>query len=187
MLIDFRCVEEANNALLLNGMSYKSQELKISRSKHYTGSQPTSVNSMNCLFGNFATKNSKKRPLEEIAASQQKKIVKIEPVSRILCLKHIVCASDFQTEAESSDILEDIRYECAKFGKVESVAMPKPGEKGNGNVYVEYNTVEEAMAARRTLCTKRFNGKFVNSTFHPEVMFLEKDFRETWELSALCS
>lgn len=187
VMMDFRCVEEANNILLLNGMMYKGQELKISRPKHYTGSQPTSVTSMNCLFGNYALKNSKKRSLDDIAASDDKPEKKIDPPSRVLCLKSIVIKADMQNEAEYQDIFDDIRCECAKYGKIESMAMPKPGEKGAGNTYVAYDTVEQAMNARRSICAKRFNGKLVEATFHPEVMFLERDFRETWELRALYS
>jgi splicing factor U2AF subunit len=184
-MLDFRCVEEANNALVLNGMSFKGQELKISRPKHYSGSQPTSVNSMNCLFGNFAIKNAKKRAIEDICAAGDRPVKTIDPPSRVLCLKRIVKNSDFQTEAEYLDILDDIRVECLKFGKIDGIFMPKPGEKGCGNCYVAYETVEEAMNARRVLSGKRFNGKFVEPGFHPEVMFMEKDFRETWELRAL--
>lgn len=187
VMMDFRCVEEANNVLVLNGMTYKGQELKISRPKHYSGSQPTSATSMNCLFGNFAVKNAKKKPLEEICASGEKPVRIIDPPSRILCLKRIVKNSDMQMESEYLDIIEDIRSECQKYGKIESVAMPKPGEKGAGNAYIAYETVEEAMNARRALGSKRFSGKFVEASFHPEVMYLEKDFRETWELRALTS
>jgi RNA recognition motif-containing protein len=186
VMMDFRCVEEANNSLLLHGMTFKNHEIKISRPKHYTGSQPTNISSMNCLFGNYALKNTKKRALEEIAASNPKVLKKIEPVSKVLCLKNIVKSSDFQSEAEFNDILDDIRYEAQKYGKIEAIVLPRPGEKGSGNAYIEYETVEQAMAARKILSTKRFNGKFVDAGFHPEVMFLAKDFRETWELNAIC-
>lgn len=186
IMMDFRSVEEANNALILHGMTYKNQEIKISRPKHYSGSQPASAASLNCLFGNFALKHKQKRSLEEIANSQMKPIKRIDPPSRILTLKKIVAASDMQNETEYLDIMDDIKCECEKYGKVISLALPKPGEKGTGNVYLEYETVEEAMAARKVLITKRFNGKFVEASFHSEVMYLEKDFRETWELRALC-
>ena len=185
-MMDFRCVEEANNVLLLHGMTFKKSELKISRPKHYTGSQPTSVTSMNCIFGNFAIKNAKKRALEEIAEGENRVGRKIDPPSKVLCLKKIVTSSDMQGEAEYQELLEYIKYECEKYGKIDSMALPKPGEKGTGNAYIEYSTVEEAMAARKILATKRFNGRFVNGSFHPEVMYLEKDVRETWELRALC-
>jgi len=142
---------------------------------------------MNCLFGNFAVKNAKKRSLEEVCAGSEKPVKKIDPPSRILCLRRIVKNSDMQTESEYLDFIDDIRSECQKFGKIEGVAMPKPGEKGAGNAYIAYETVEEAMNARRSLGSKRFNGKFVEPSFHPEVMYLEKDFRETWELRALVS
>ena len=131
-------------------------------------------------------KNVKKRALEEIATTPVKVAKRIDPPSKVLCLKGIVVGSDMQGEAEYLDLVDDIRCECEKYGKVESVALPKPGEKGMGNAYLEYETVEEAMAARKVLITKRFNGKFVTASFHPEVMYLERDFRETWELRAVC-
>lgn len=185
--MDFRSVEEANNALTLQGMTYKSSEIKVSRPKHYTGSQPMTVLSMSTLFGNYATKNLQKQPLEEISKKPLPMIRKIDLPSKVLILKSIISPKEIQTETEYLDILQDLRYEIEKHGKVNSMSVPKCGEKGVGNVYVEYSRVEESSNARKIISTKRFGGKWVEVRFFPEEMYYNQDYRDSWEIPAIKS
>lgn len=187
IFIDFRSVEEANNSLTFQGTTYKNSELKVSRPKHYTGSQPTNSSSMTSLFGNYASKNTYKRALEDIARKPLPKVRKIDPPTNVLKLKNIITnLQDLENESEYLDIKEDIRLECAKYGLVLSITLPKPGSpNGVGSAYVEFNSVEDAKEARRALSSKRFGGRFVDIGFHPEPMYHEQDFREIWQLHAL--
>lgn len=187
IFIDFRSVEEANNSLTFQGTTYKGSELKVSRPKHYTGSQPTNSSSMTSLFGNYASKNTYKRALEDIARKPLPAVRRIDPPSNVIKLKNIISnLQDLENESEYLDIMEDIRIECSKYGTVLSVFLPKPGAPhGVGSAYVEFNSVEDAKEARRVLSSKRFGGRFVDIGFHPEPMYHEKDFREIWQLHAL--
>jgi len=178
IFIDFRSVEEANNALILGGMTYEGNQLKVSRPKYYTGSQPINSSAMTSLFGTYASKNTPKMALEELSAKLFCHTKKIDPPSTVLNLQKIVSPSELQNEMEYQDLIEDIKEECQKHGYLVSIKLPRPKEVGMGNAYVQYTTVEEAIKARSVLCTLKFNGKFVNARFHPEVMFECSDFRD---------
>ena len=69
-------------------------------------------------------------------------------------LKNIVDPSDLICAEEYSDLKEDISEECAKFGALKSLEMPRPADNpdctaGIGHVFLEYCTVEDAKEARR--------------------------------------
>lgn len=183
IFLEFRSVEEATSALILSGMSYKGKELRISRPKSYSGSQPIQSADMSVLFGNYASKNMSRKSLEDLAGATAAPTRKVDAPSNILKLKHILCPADFKSDSEFLELEEDVRAECREFGTVVSMCSPRPGAKGSGNIYVEFLEVEQAMKARSALSTKRFNGKWVAAAFHPEVMYAARDFRELWELS----
>ncbi|CAG9336225.1 unnamed protein product [Blepharisma stoltei] len=185
IFFDFRSVEEANNALTLQGMTYRSKEIKVSRPKHYTGSQPMNANAMSTLFGNYANKNIQKMPLEEICKKNLPSTRRIDPVTKVLVLRNIITASEIQTDTEYLDIISDLRFELEKHGTILSLSVPRCGEKGIGNVYVEYSNVTEASNARKIIATKRFAGKWVDVRFFPAIMYENKDFRESWEINAI--
>ncbi|KAJ7408713.1 Serine/threonine-protein kinase Kist [Pitangus sulphuratus] len=65
-----------------------------------------------------------------------------------------------------SDILEDIREECQKYGPVVSLLIPKENP-GKGQVFVEYANAGDSKAAQKMLTGKIFDGKFVVATFYP--------------------
>ncbi|KAJ7411831.1 Serine/threonine-protein kinase Kist [Willisornis vidua] len=65
-----------------------------------------------------------------------------------------------------SDILEDIREECQKYGPVVSLLIPKENP-GKGQVFVEYANAGDSKAAQKVLTGKIFDGKFVVATFYP--------------------
>lgn len=51
---------------------------------------------------------------------------------------------------EFSEIYEDIKDECMKYGRVMSIQIPKEG-LGAGHVFIEFYTVEEAKEVRRVI------------------------------------
>jgi hypothetical protein len=185
IFIEFFNVEEANNCLLFNGMTYKNQEFKVSRPKNYTGSQPMSSSNLNSLFGSYALRNFQRKALEALGQA----VVapkKVDLPSRVLNLKQLIKdTKELSNESEYLDLVQDIRIECENFGSVLSVKVPKPGSPGVGNAYVKFSELNEAKTARSALASKRFSGHFVMARFHPELMYDNDDFRETWELPAL--
>ncbi|XP_053247048.1 serine/threonine-protein kinase Kist isoform X2 [Podarcis raffonei] len=64
------------------------------------------------------------------------------------------------------DIVDDIREECCKYGRVVSLFVPKENP-GKGHVFVEYANAADSKAAQRALTGKSFDGKFVVATFYP--------------------
>jgi splicing factor U2AF subunit len=46
--------------------------------------------------------------------------------TEVLCLLNMVMPEELTDEEEYEDILEDIREECAKYGEVRSIEIPRP-------------------------------------------------------------
>merc|ERR1719347_2315091 len=46
--------------------------------------------------------------------------------TEVLCLLNMVMPDELTDEEEYEDILEDIREECAKYGEVRSIEIPRP-------------------------------------------------------------
>jgi hypothetical protein len=103
----------------------------------------------------------------------------------VLNLKQLIKdTKELSNESEYLDLVQDIRIECANFGSALSVKVAKPGGPGVGNAYIKLSEVHEAETARSALALRRFLGHFVLAWFHPEQMYDDEDFRETWELPA---
>jgi hypothetical protein len=186
--IDFRSVEEANNALTLHGMSYRGRELKVSRPKNYSGSQPLSSQSLNCIFGSYAVKNMRKRPLEEFIQGAVQPPRRVELLSNVIVLLRAVSNQrELVNDKEYQELCTDMEEELKTHGDLLSIKVPRPGKSqlGIGNVYAQYANKDQAKAARRILSSKRFAGKFLIIKYHPEVMYEQDDFREGWQLQAI--
>lgn len=111
-----------------------------------------------------------------------------------MTMLNMVTAEELKDDAEYDEIIEDIREECAKFGHVRDVRIPRPGEKstsraahewaeaaaaaaaaggkplgverdGVGRVYVLYSHVSECMHALRALAGRQFGGRMVICAF----------------------
>lgn len=88
--IDFRSVEEANNALILSGLKFRGHILKIQRPKNYTGAQPLSSDGFNLLFGNYANRNKQSRDIEVMIANIPTIERRVDLPSRIVLLEEII-------------------------------------------------------------------------------------------------
>lgn len=90
---------------------------------------------------------------------------KVQFPTRVLCFRNIIRSDELEDEEEFKDILEDIREECAKFGRVMSINIPRTDQSCDinviGNAFVEFYTIEESKEARRV------NG-FLKSNFQGE-------------------
>lgn len=68
----------------------------------------------------------------------------------------------------------DVREECAKFGPVKSVTIPRPqdGIPANvGKVFVEFESVEASTKAHATLGGRLFAGKSVIAVYYDEAKY----------------
>lgn len=59
-----------------------------------------------------------------------------------------------EIDEEYNELVEDTKEECARFGKVLSIKIPRPENgktnvPGLGKIFVEYTSVDEAKEARK--------------------------------------
>jgi len=50
------------------------------------------------------------------------------PATEVLCLLNMVTPEELKDEEEYDEILDDIRQECNKYGRVRSIEIPRPIE-----------------------------------------------------------
>ncbi|VDN26345.1 unnamed protein product [Gongylonema pulchrum] len=78
------------------------------------------------------------------------------------------------------DILEDIREECAKYGIVKSLEIPRsvPGVDvtGVGKVFVEFNTKQECQKAQAALTGRKFANRTVVTSYYDPDMYHRRQF-----------
>ena len=79
-------------------------------------------------------------------------------------------------EDEYTEIVEDVREECGKFGTVTDIVVPRPNTKdgGVGKIYVQYETAAMAVNARGTLNGRKFAERVVGTYFLEENKFAAK-------------
>ena len=95
------------------------------------------------------------------------------PLSRVLVLLNMVTGDDLMDADEYDDILQDVKEECDKLGKVLDLQIPRPlgrsGEgPGVGKVFVRFETAEGCAAALKGLAGRKFSERTVVASFYPE-------------------
>jgi splicing factor U2AF subunit len=107
------------------------------------------------------------------------------PATRVMLMLNMVTPDELYDDQEYSEILEDVRDECGKFGQVEGVRIPRPvpkstrwepsdsaaqtaeknrrldEENGVGRVYVMYANVDGAQKAMKALGGRQFGGRTI--------------------------
>ena len=73
-----------------------------------------------------------------------------------------------------TEIVEDVKEECTKYGAVEEIKVPRPSggsrqSSGVGKIYVKYDTKESATKALRALAGRKFADRTVVVTYFGEV------------------
>ena len=104
--------------------------------------------------------------------------------SAALVLSNMVSPEDLQDSASFNDLVEDTREECAKFGAVVQVVVPRDGgdvtganEGAHEYIYVQFQDEAAAAAARANIDGRKFGGKRVGASFFPLHLLLERTFR----------
>jgi hypothetical protein len=85
-----------------------------------------------------------------------------------------VCASPERLANAETEICEDVRDECSKFGTIVDMKIPRPigGSRqsaGVGKIFVKYDTQESAKKALQALAGRKFADRTVVTTYFPEV------------------
>lgn len=73
-----------------------------------------------------------------------------------------------------SEICEDVKEECSKFGKIIDMKIPRPtgGSRqsaGVGKIFVKYESIEDTTKALKALAGRKFADRTVVTTYFPEV------------------
>lgn len=107
-------------------------------------------------------------------------------LTEILCLMNMVEPNELLDDEEYEDILEDIRDECSKYGKVNSIVIPRPSKDqqgdtdhqvpGLGKVFVEFDSATEAQRAQRNLSGRRFANRLVATSYFDRDRYRNKEF-----------
>ena len=132
-----------------------------------------------------------------LAAYQPKR-----PQTPVIMLTNMVSASDVADDAEYADILDDVRQECAKFGNVRSVSIPRAGSAVGKvrrascvpggdtlftlirlQVFVEFSSPEEGGVASKALAGRTFGPNTVGVEFIPPELYSARKFDEAATLA----
>jgi splicing factor U2AF 65 kDa subunit len=74
------------------------------------------------------------------------------------------------------EIVEDVREECEKYGRVEEIKIPRPSmgsrqSAGVGKIFVKYDDVDSARKALSALAGRKFADRTVVTTYFSEVRY----------------
>lgn len=95
------------------------------------------------------------------------------PTTRILVLSNMVLQEDLDNDEDYQALQEEVREECAKFGQLKGMQVPRRAE---GNIkasavlkiYLEYASVQDAQAAERELKGRKFGDNVVATSYFSE-------------------
>jgi hypothetical protein len=89
----------------------------------------------------------------------------------VLVLHNMVAPEDLATEEDHQALVEEVRTECAKFGSLKTILIPREGP-GRFKVYLQYASVQDAQAARDELHDRQFGDSTVNARYYSESDFM---------------
>ena len=100
---------------------------------------------------------------------------------RVLVLHNMVQSEDLATSEDYAALKQEVQEECAKFGVLKSVVIPRNAEgavapSAVGKIFLQYNTPEEAAKATQELQGRQFGDAVV------QVTTLSEDDFETGKL-----
>lgn len=100
--------------------------------------------------------------------------------TRILVLLNMVTKDELVNDDDYSDIVDDVREECSKYGKVLSLDIPRPIEgvdvPGLGKIFVEFESIDGAKAAQQALSGRSFATRVVVTSYLDEQKYFSADF-----------
>ena len=88
-----------------------------------------------------------------------------QPPSSILVLLNMVMDEDLATDETFTDLYDEVKGECEKFGRLISMKIPRPIDRypmsAVKKIFLEYNTVQDAQNAERELAGRAFGPNVV--------------------------
>ncbi|KAK4051593.1 hypothetical protein OIV83_002733 [Microbotryomycetes sp. JL201] len=107
--------------------------------------------------------------------------------TRVLQILNMVSPEELTNDQDYTEIVEDIKDECTKFGHVDEIKIPRPvvNDKGRvdakasesvkhlGKVFVLFQQPEETTAALKAIAGRQFGGRVCICAYAPLEEFLE--------------
>lgn len=180
--VELRSAQEASNALNLNNIPFMGVALRVGRPSKWTGPPDHHGNWEDILAkfmageigpGGAATAAT---GTTTSSTSSSTTMTTEQATSRIVVLEHMLTADDLANPDEYKDILEDTREECAQFGTLQQVVIPRSGEPGATKVFLEYATEKDAGAAIQALEGRTFDGRQVAARYFDPTLFAAKNY-----------
>lgn len=99
--------------------------------------------------------------------------------TRVLELRNVVVNEVLEDDEEYEDIKEEMEEEGRKFGNLQKVVIPRPGDEGStggvGRVFLKYSSCEEAERAQVAMSGRRFDDRTVEVAFFDENKFEQNE------------
>ncbi|KAJ9137848.1 U2 snRNP auxiliary factor large subunit [Pleurostoma richardsiae] len=142
----------------LNGMELGDKKLKVKKASigiTQVAGVEMGVNAMSMLAGTTSTESE---------------------VSRVLQLLNMVTPEELMDNDDYEEICDDVKEECAKYGTVVELKVPRPtgGSRqsaGVGKIFVKFDSTESATKALKALAGRKFADRTVVTTYFPEENF----------------
>eukprot|EP00192_Tetraselmis_astigmatica_P004420 CAMPEP_0117657448 /NCGR_PEP_ID=MMETSP0804-20121206/5336_1 /TAXON_ID=1074897 /ORGANISM="Tetraselmis astigmatica, Strain CCMP880" /LENGTH=493 /DNA_ID=CAMNT_0005463903 /DNA_START=90 /DNA_END=1573 /DNA_ORIENTATION=- len=86
----------------------------------------------------------------------------------VLTLTNCFDLEELNDDEMYTEIKEDMEEECGKYGKVETLLIPRPldeNKSGMGKVIIKYGSADEAARAKAAMHGRRFGGKTVQAVY----------------------
>ncbi|KAG7359653.1 RNA recognition motif containing protein [Nitzschia inconspicua] len=183
--VELRTPEEAANALNLNNIPFMGAQLRVGRPSKWNGPPDNHGNWEDILakYMSGELQAGKTAPGEGAAVMSAAATASGPTPTRVVELQHMLTHDDLVNDDEYNDILEDTREECAQYGQLISVHIPRAGEAGATKIYLEYSSSDDAAKAVKGLEGRTFDGRLVQATYFDETKFAKKEFMQRGPLS----
>ncbi|KAK1799024.1 hypothetical protein P4O66_007299, partial [Electrophorus voltai] len=100
--------------------------------------------------------------------------------TEVLCLLNMVMPEELLDDEDYEEILEDIRQECCKHGRVRSIEIPRPVDgvdvPGCGKIFVEYESAADCQKAMQALTGRKFANRVVVTKYYDPDMYHRHEF-----------
>jgi len=176
--LEMRTSVDAANVLNLNGIPFVGSNLNLVRPTKYDGG----LGGMEYFKWDALYKSWVKGELRMMTAG---------PPSRILSISNMATQAHLSDTNLYYDVIEETRLECAQFGIVRSVILPRNLVTPiSSNVlhnhynsitktFVEMHSVEQAVQALLGLKGRSFDGRILDVKFYPEEAFRSMNYTHT--------
>ncbi|KAB0337414.1 hypothetical protein FD754_025202 [Muntiacus muntjak] len=89
--------------------------------------------------------------------------------TEVLCLMNMVLPAELLDDEEYEEIVEDVRDECGKYGRVQSLEIPRP-------IFVEFTSVFDCQRAMQGLAGRKFANRVVVTKYCDPDSYHRRDF-----------